>query len=116
LSKASAWTLLVAFALYLGAPSLALCRPVPIALCPGTSSSGDPVGGERHDDRDIGGDYPVVGIDGECEFFSRTPPRIPSGRSGLQMPVFLLPLAGVLGGTTYTLFMYPTYWVSSRVR
>ena len=48
--KSLAWVLLLAFALFLGAPSTVFCLPPNMSL-EGVQSTGDPVGGERKDDR-----------------------------------------------------------------
>jgi hypothetical protein len=118
--KMSALVLLIVFVTYLGLPTLAFSRPPNIVLSSGeitdSFSTGDPVGGERKDDK-----YPSLeGINFDegmlqGSFSDHSGGSIPVDRQ-VRVRVVVLPLVGIWGGKTLTIILTPFLRVSSDGR
>ncbi len=109
--KASTWVLLMAFVSCLGLPTLAFSRPPSIADGSGeiadNCNSGDPVGGERKDEKiPVGGDVRIHEelIQGDFSW------KAGSSRSEVykvRMPVLVPWLTGIWGGATLVIILNP---------
>jgi hypothetical protein len=112
------WALLIAFTVYLGAPGVALSRPPSMANgVEGESySSGEPVGGERKDVKPPSNGSIYQDANGEGGQFGCVPVPGGAGQDDLRVQVIILPLVGILGGVTFTVFLPSVWKVPSGVR
>ena len=113
-----AWALLIAFTVYLGAPVVALSRPPNMAngVENESYSSGDPVGGERKDVKPPANGSIYQDATGEGDQFGSASAPGRAGQDDLRVQVIILPLVGILGGVTFTVFLPSVWKVPSGVR
>jgi len=107
--------LLLALVFLLESPVAAIARPVFIPTG-GQHTSGDPVGGERKDEKDPadGEIDPIEG--GEMDWLGRPAPPAGPDRGSRSLPVLILFRFGFVGGPTIPFFLGPQVIDCTRAR